>query len=99
MVGANPHFLRRESRPDARLLRRVVVGCVLVSVSLVLVACGNSPGDGLATANVQAGGDTFDDRFPAPQFRDRFATANESFVQRQPAGTKLSFAVGKRSLN
>ena len=29
--------------------------------------------------------DSFDDRFPAPQFRDRFPTANESFVQRQAA--------------
>jgi len=28
-------------------------------------------------------GDSFDDRFPKPQFRDRFPAANESFVQRQ----------------
>jgi hypothetical protein len=30
-------------------------------------------------------GDTFDDRFPAPQFRDRFPTESESFTQRQPS--------------
>lgn len=30
-----------------------------------------------------ASGDTFDDRFPAPQFRERFPSAGESFLQRQ----------------
>lgn len=30
-----------------------------------------------------AGGDTFDDRFPAPQFKERFPSASESFLQRQ----------------
>ena len=30
-------------------------------------------------------GDTFDDRFPKPQFKDRFPTASESLVQRQPS--------------
>jgi len=30
-----------------------------------------------------ASGDTFEDRFPAPQFRERFPSANESFLQRQ----------------
>ena len=40
----------------------------------------------MLAANSQASsGDSFDDRFPAPQFRDRFPTANESFVQRQSA--------------
>ena len=37
-----------------------------------------------ANAHV-SGGDSFDDRFPAPQFRDRFPTTSESFVQRQAA--------------
>ena len=38
----------------------------------------------MLAANSQAsGGDSFDDRFPTPQFRDRFPTANESLVQRQ----------------
>ena len=31
-----------------------------------------------------ASGDTFEDRFPAPSFNDRFPTASESLVQRQP---------------
>lgn len=30
-----------------------------------------------------ASGDTFEDRFPAPQFRERFPSAGESFLQRQ----------------
>lgn len=30
-----------------------------------------------------ASGDSFDDRFPAPQFRDRFPSASESLLQRQ----------------
>ncbi|MCA1427881.1 MULTISPECIES: alpha/beta hydrolase [unclassified Bradyrhizobium] len=30
-----------------------------------------------------ASGDTFEDRFPAPQFRERFPSASESFLQRQ----------------
>jgi hypothetical protein len=39
----------------------------------------------MLAANTQASaGDTFVDRFPTPQFSDRFPTANEAFVQRQP---------------
>ncbi|ULK98794.1 alpha/beta hydrolase [Bradyrhizobium sp. I71] len=32
-----------------------------------------------------ASGDTFEDRFPAPQFKERFPSASESFLQRQMA--------------
>ncbi len=39
----------------------------------------------MLAANSQASGDTFDDRFPAPQFNDRFPSANESFVLREPS--------------
>ena len=92
MVGADPDFLRRENGADAGLLRRMVLGCVLVSLSPGLIACGNSPGDGLVAANVQAAGDTFDDRFPAPRFADRFPAASESFVQHQPTGTRAAAA-------
>jgi hypothetical protein len=57
---------------------------VLVPLSFVLVQCGQAPSAGSLAANAQASaGDSFDDRFPRPQFRDRFPTANESFVQRQ----------------
>jgi hypothetical protein len=52
----------------------------------VLAQCGRAPGPAALAANAQASaGDSFDDRFPAPQFKDRFPTANETFVQRQPA--------------
>ncbi len=47
-------------------------------------------GAGQLAANSQATtGDTFDDRFPQPQFKDRFPTASESFEQRQPADARL----------
>ena len=40
----------------------------------------------MLAANSQGpAGDSFDDRFPAPQFRDRFPTVSESFAQRQAA--------------
>ena len=43
---------------------------------------GAQPGTLAANASA-ASGDSFDERFPKPQFRDRFPTANESFQQRQ----------------
>ncbi|HEV2155598.1 alpha/beta hydrolase [Bradyrhizobium sp.] len=36
-----------------------------------------------ATSQQVASGDTFEDRFPAPQFTERFPSASESFLQRQ----------------
>jgi hypothetical protein len=87
MVGADPSFLTRERGADARAdfgaLRWIGVFSVLLPLSFVLAQCGKSPSAGLIAANSQASGDSFDDRFPAPQFKDRFPTANESFVQRQ----------------
>jgi hypothetical protein len=56
-----------------------------VPLSLVLVQCGKASGPGTLAANAQASGDSFDDRFPQPQFRDRFPSASESFQQRQVA--------------
>ncbi len=35
------------------------------------------------TSTQVASGDTFEDRFPAPQFNERFPSASESFLQRQ----------------
>jgi len=67
-------------------LRWIAIVAALVPLSFVLVQCGRAPSAGMLAANSPpSAGDTFDDRFPAPQFRDRFPTANESFVQRQPA--------------
>lgn len=52
---------------------------VLIPLSLVLVQCGKAPPAATLAANVHAtGGDSFEDRFPAPQFRDRFPSEAES---------------------
>jgi hypothetical protein len=69
-------------RPASRPWRWVAVLSALVPLSFVLVQCGKTPTAGMLAANSQPG-DSFDDRFPKPQFRDRFPTASESFVQRQ----------------
>jgi len=42
---------------------------------------GKAPSAGTLAANVQGAGDTFEDRFPKPTFRDRFPTQAESLVQ------------------
>ncbi len=56
----------------------------LIPLSLVLAQCGKAPNAGALAANAQGtSGDTFEDRFPQPQFRDRFPTAAESLPQRQ----------------
>jgi hypothetical protein len=72
-----------ERRTGSHRLRWIAIVSALVPLSFVLVQCGKAPNAGMLAANSQPSGDTFDDRFPAPQFRDRFPTANESFVQRQ----------------
>ena len=73
------------------------MAALFVPLSFVLVQCGKAPEPGMLAANTeaakskagkaQAAADTFDDRFPTPQFADRFPTANESLpqVQRQVA--------------
>ena len=68
------------------------VAALFVPLSFVLVQCGKAPSAGMLAANTegaksesQAAADSFEDRFPKPQFADRFPTANESLpqVQRQ----------------
>jgi hypothetical protein len=63
--------------------RRIALLAALVPLSLALVQCGKAPSAGTLAANSQDSGASFDDRFPAPQFKDRFPSENESFVQRQ----------------
>lgn len=78
-----------------RVLRIGLISA-LVPMSLTLVQCGKAPNPAALAANSQANvqvvaktntqaasGDTFEDRFPAPQFRERFPSASESFLQRQ----------------
>jgi hypothetical protein len=64
--------------------RWIAILSVFVPLSFVLVQCGQAPSAGTLAANVQGSGDNFDDRFPKPQFKDRFPTASESLEQRQP---------------
>jgi hypothetical protein len=49
----------------------------------VLVQYGKAPNAGVLAANSQTSGDSFDDRFPAPQFNDRFPSASERLVEYQ----------------
>jgi len=65
-------------------LRWIAVLSALLPLSFVLVQCGKAPSAGTLAANAHgASGDTFDDRFPIPQFKDRFPTPGESLLQRQ----------------
>jgi hypothetical protein len=97
MVGAKPKFQRRDRASRVISLgvfrhvrpprwRRIAVASIFVPLSLVLVQCGKAPSAGLLAANTpSSAGDSFVDRFPTPQFNDRFPTASESLVQRQVA--------------
>ncbi|ANW01492.1 alpha/beta hydrolase [Bradyrhizobium icense] len=85
-----PAVLRR-----ALPLRRrwVAMAVLFVPLSFVLVQCGMAPNAEMLAANTEgaksraakslASNDTFDDRFPTPQFADRFPTASESLPQIQ----------------
>jgi hypothetical protein len=88
MVGANPKLPIRDR------WRWIAVVSLFVPLSLVLLQCGKAPNPGMLAANTQSsGGDTFEDRFPVPQFKDRFPTEKESFVRRQaPAPAPQSTA-------
>lgn len=71
-------------RAGSHRLRWIAILSALVPLSFALVQCGGqAPSAGTLAANVQtSAGDTFDDRFPKLQFRDRFPTESESLVQR-----------------
>jgi hypothetical protein len=85
--GAARHAHPRERRAGPARWRWIAIVSAFVPLSFVLVQCGKAPSAGMLAANSQAtAGDTFVDRFPTPQFRDRFPTTNESFVQRQSPG-------------
>jgi hypothetical protein len=59
--------------------RAIALLAVLVPLSSLLVQCGKAPPAGTVAANATANsGDTFEDRFPTAQFRDRFPSETES---------------------
>jgi hypothetical protein len=87
---------RLSKKPGARVpvrLRRIANTLLLIPVALLVAQCSRAPDPGALAANVHpvstqaaaeaAAGATFDERFPAPQFRDRFPSADESLAQRQ----------------
>jgi hypothetical protein len=77
--------VRSQKPKRSRQLRLLAILSTLLPLSFVLVQCGKAPNAGMLAANSQTStGDSFDERFPKPQFRDRFPTASESLVQRQP---------------
>jgi hypothetical protein len=63
--------------------RWIALLSALVPLSLVLVQCGKAPNAEMLAADSQTSGDSFDDRFPTPQFNDRFSGASEPLVPRQ----------------
>ena len=67
--------------PRSKPSRWIALLALMIPLSFVLVHWGKAPSAGTLAANVQGAGDTFEDRFPKPTFRDRFPTQAESLVQ------------------
>jgi hypothetical protein len=83
-LAARPDVLRSSRCGQRSRLRLFPLASALIPLAFVLAQCGEAPSAGTLAANVHgASGDTFDERFPKPQFRDRFPTAAESLPQRQ----------------
>src|ERR1700732_8962 len=89
LPGATRHVLARASQPHAgsHRLRWIALLSALIPLSFVLVQCGRAPSAGTLAANMQGTSDSFDDRFPQPQFKDRFPSPGESLLQRQASDT------------
>jgi hypothetical protein len=83
-TGTTPRALRQaqSDRGGPPLWRWVALLAAFIPLSFVLVQCGQAPNAGSLAANVPPSGASFDERFPKPQFRDRFPSASESFEQR-----------------
>jgi hypothetical protein len=74
------------ARFDLGRWRLVAIAAALLPLSFTLGNCSKAPGAAALAANAQAASaDSFEDRFPKPEFRDRFPTARESLDQRQLA--------------
>ena len=58
--------------------QRLAIAAALLPLSFTLGDCSKAPGAAALAANAQAASaDSFEDRFPKPEFRDRFPTARE----------------------
>src|SRR5262245_25677418 len=85
MIGVDPKSTTHDRAGLAMPLgmsprwRAIALLAVLVPPSSLLVQCGKAPPAQTVAANAHAaGGDSFEDRFPAPQFKDRFPSESES---------------------
>src|SRR5690242_242909 len=79
MVGPNPKCSSRDLvRRGAIAPARGIAFGLLLPLCLTLAQCGQAPSPGTLAANIASAGDSFDERFPAPQFRDRFPAETES---------------------
>jgi hypothetical protein len=84
LYAALPAQARTLQYPAGNPWRLIANLCCLIPLSFLLLQCGQAPNAATLAANVQASAaDSFDDRFPKPQFKDRFPTASESLVQQQ----------------
>jgi len=72
----------QQSRPS----RWLALFALVIPLSFAVVQGSKAPSAGTLAANLQGAGDTFDDRFPKPSFKDRFPTQAESLAQ-HPATT------------
>lgn len=104
--------LRTDRTPSGRRGRALRIGLIsaLVPLSLTLVQCGQAPNPAAFAANSQANVQmvnqavaksdqqvaTFEDRFPAPQFKERFPSASESLLQRQMSDFSPTRAVQRQ---
>jgi hypothetical protein len=107
MVGATPKLQGYDragqavSPGEVRHLRaltwrRIAILSAFVPLSAVLMQCSKGPNPEMLAANSQASaGATFDDRFPAPQFRDRFPSTSESLLQVDGAPAKRTAQAGQ----
>ena len=88
-LAASPNgFARRGDgvRVGVNRWRLLAIAAALLPLSFTLGNCSKAPGAAALAANAQAASaDSFEDRFPKPEFRDRFPTARESLEQRQMA--------------
>ena len=90
MVGVAPKLLMHDGgRRIERLLaraHRLILTIAPLAFPLALAHCGKAPEPGALAANAAAAHlATFDERFPAPQFRDRFPSPDESLQLHAPS--------------
>jgi hypothetical protein len=78
--------LTARGRSGFRGWRRILILAAFAPLCYILVQCGGSPPDAVTlAANAPAPVvDSFDERFPATSFNDRFQAAQTSSVPRQP---------------